>query len=47
MGGNQYAKYVKELERDEVIEMYKEYTMNEFELLKLVRLELKGKRLGC
>jgi hypothetical protein len=47
MGGNQYAKYVKELGRDEVIEMYKEYTMNELELLKLVRLELKGKRLGC
>jgi hypothetical protein len=27
--------------------MYKEYIMNELELLKLVRLELKDKRLGC
>jgi hypothetical protein len=46
MGGNPYAKYVKELGRDEVIEMYKEYTMNELELLKLVWLELKDKMLG-
>ena len=47
MGDNPYAKYVKELGRDKVIETYKEYIMNELELLKLVRLELKDKRLGC
>jgi hypothetical protein len=45
--GNLYAKYLKKLGRDRVIEMYKEYIMNTSELLKLIPLELKGKRLGC
>jgi hypothetical protein len=45
--GNPYAKYLKKMGRDKVIKMYKVYIMNEPELLKLIPLELKDKRLGC
>jgi hypothetical protein len=45
--GNPYAKHLMKLGRDKVIKMYKEYIMNKPELLKLIPLELKDKRLGC
>jgi hypothetical protein len=45
--GNPYAKYLKKYGRNKVIKMYKEYIMNETELLKLIPIELKGKTLGC
>jgi hypothetical protein len=45
--GNPYAKYLKRLGRDKVIKMYREYIMNEPELMKLIPLELRDKRLGC
>ena len=45
--GNPYAKYLKRLGRDKVIKMYRDYIMNEPELMKLIPLELRDKRLGC
>jgi hypothetical protein len=45
--GNPYAKYLKKLGRDRVIKMYQEYILNKPELMKLIPIELKGKRLGC
>jgi hypothetical protein len=45
--GNPYAKYLKKYGRNKVIRMYKKYITDKPELLKLIPLELKGKRLGC
>lgn len=44
--GNPYAKYLKKYGRNKVIKLYKEYILNKPELLKLISLELKDKRLG-
>ena len=45
--GNPYSKYLKKYGREKVIEMHREYIMNKPELLELIPIELKDKRLGC
>jgi hypothetical protein len=45
--GNPYSKYLKKYGRERVIEMHRKYIMNKPELLELIPIELKDKRLGC